>query len=183
MKPTGPRENHRQADAPRRRSRRGITRIALAGGIAAVIVGAAVEALAALVTEAWPSSGTVHLVAALLALVIGCIVTALVALRVLVHGVEGTVNRIGASVRTLSTSVAGAAGAAKAIEQQRKPLADTGESRPSSQQTRAQPASNALSGLLAGVESDGARLTEPVHDAEDAPANARRRASEVAPMR
>lgn len=161
MKPTSLQEDHRQSAAPRRRSLRGaITRIALVGGIAAVIVSGAVEAIAALVTGTWPS-GAAHLLAALLALIFGCSVAVIAALSVLAHGVEGTVNRLSASVHTLSTSVAGAADAAITIEQRRASTADTGGSMPGSQHSRAPHASDALSGLLAGVEQDGDRSREP----------------------
>ena len=164
MKPTRPHEKPRQPAGSRRRSVGGtITRFALTGGIAATIVGATIEALAALVTGTWPS-GTAHLLAALLALVIGCIAMVIVALSALVRGVEVTVSRLGASVHTISTSVAGATDAAITLEQQRASTAKSGGmlgmEGPHSHPPHA---SHALSGLLNGVEHDGKCSREPEH--------------------
>lgn len=156
MKPESLHGSDRQSLPHRHPLRAAIRRIVLAGGIAMVVVGAAVELIAALVTGAWPT-GTAHVIAALLALVLGCVVVTAIALGLLAQGVEVSVDRLTANVRALSASVAGAAGTAIAIERQHIPTlpgTDGSNPLPSGQATRMRYTGGVMSGMLAGVEHD-----------------------------
>lgn len=151
--------------------RRAVSRIMCTGIISAAIVATAAELIAALVTGAWPT-GTADLIAAVLAIAIGCTAAVIVAVGELAHRVDASFTRIAANVGTIQASTAGAAATVIAAVSRRAATPESGGSALPSKNTRA---TSALSGLLEGVEHDGAHISGHIsgqdlrHDQADMP--------------
>ncbi len=128
--------------------RRAFSHIVLAGVIAAAIVAATAELIAAIVTGAW-STGTADLIATALAVAIGCAAALIVAFGELAHSMDRSFERIAANVGTIQASTAGVAETAITTVSRRAAAPASGGSALDSKNTRA---NSVLSGLLEGVE-------------------------------